>query len=115
MSDEPTRRTCSLVDERDGESCVVCGYSLHVVIGARHHRKPRSHASKAEKHQTYNLIDVCEKCHRYIHAHPTWAYDMGYLVHTWDDPSKKPLMHGSRGWVYLDDSGHCLKEIEVAA
>ena len=33
-----------------------------------------------------NLISLCRECHMYVHAHPAYAYEAGYLVHSWDDP-----------------------------
>lgn len=105
---EPTSKTCGLVDERDQQCCVVCGMSLYAVSGSRHHRRPRSHKFGG-LHLPANLILVCGSgttgCHGKIHANPAWAYQMGYLVHSWDTPEKVPLKHHEYGWCLLDENG----------
>jgi arginine/ornithine N-succinyltransferase beta subunit len=40
-----------------------------------------------------NLISLCRECHTYIHAHPAYAYESGYLVHSWDDPEIVKIIH----------------------
>jgi 5-methylcytosine-specific restriction endonuclease McrA len=45
--------------------------------GHLHHKLMRSQGGK---HTEGNLVDVCEPCHMYIHAHPNWAYENGWLV-----------------------------------
>lgn len=57
------------VYRRDGYRCVAC--PRPVVVGAvdelkrahPHHIRPRSLASKAEKHTTANVCTVCPFCH----------------------------------------------------
>jgi hypothetical protein len=114
---EPKTKTCMLVDERDQRACVVCGRSLYAVSGSRHHRRPRSHKF-AGLHEASNLIDVCgsgtQGCHGYIHAHPSWAYEHGYLVHSWQDPAIVPVIIHGLGPRLLDDSGQYI-EMEKAA
>jgi hypothetical protein len=73
-------------------------------------------------HDVSNLICVCGTgvtgCHGLIHKYQTWAYENGWLVKGTSDlilPVDTPIMVHGRGLVYLDDSGHYLKEIEVAA
>lgn len=103
--DQPSSEICEIVDQRDGRSCARCGKSLYTVYGARHHRKLRSQASKAEKHTASNLIDVCETCHRWIHAHPAESYERGYLIHSYESPEDVPIYHKRYGWVMLDNNG----------
>lgn len=45
--------------------------------GHLHHKLMRSQGGP---HTEANLIDVCPNCHSYIHGHPNWAYENGYLV-----------------------------------
>lgn len=45
--------------------------------GHLHHKLMRSQGGK---HVQENLIDVCRPCHEYIHSHPNWSYEQGYLV-----------------------------------
>lgn len=42
-----------------------------------HHKLMRSAGGK---HTPENLLDLCTTGHRYIHAHPGWAYEQGYLT-----------------------------------
>lgn len=103
--DQPSRETCDIVDKRDDWSCTRCGKSLYAVVGARHHRKLRSQASKEEKHTAANLIDVCETCHEWIHANPALAYEHGLMVHGFDDPREVPIDHAKWGTCYLWNDG----------
>ena len=66
------------VRRRSGGWCEVThpgctGRAEHV-----HHVLPRS--GGGHNHPD-NLLDVCGAGHRYIHDHPRWAYDYGYLAH----------------------------------
>jgi hypothetical protein len=36
-------------------------------------------------------MELCWKCHGEIHAEPAWAYEHGYLVHSYDDPASVPV------------------------
>lgn len=45
--------------------------------GHLHHKLMRSQGGG---HTEGNLIDVCPPCHGYIHGHPAWAYERGFLV-----------------------------------
>lgn len=102
---EPSRKTCEMVDERDEQCCVRCGVSLWAKIGARHHRKPRSHCSGKEKHLAGNLIDICEQCHRHVHAHPCESYETGFLVHSEAIAEEIPIKTYRHGWIQLNDDG----------
>jgi hypothetical protein len=31
-----------------------------------------------------NLLDLCDPCHRWVHAHPKISYDNGWLKHSWE-------------------------------
>jgi hypothetical protein len=52
------------------EVCTGGGYFLH-------HKVMRSHGGS---HSEGNLLDCCRSCHDYIHAHPTEAYERGWLI-----------------------------------
>lgn len=101
----PSRRVCKIVDTRDEERCVRCGISLWSVVGARHHRKPRSVAGKEEKHTAANLILVCRTCHGWVHAHPAEANEHGWWLHEWQDPSVVPVETVQHGLVILNPDG----------
>jgi hypothetical protein len=123
---EPSQKTKNLVDLRDGNSCVRCGHWLPGNPGGRHHRKKRSQCSKAEKHQVYNVVDICGTgttgCHGWVHSHMAESYALGYLVHGYADPREVPIKHFRYGWCRLDVEGGFerlssdeIKELEVAA
>lgn len=42
-----------------------------------HHRLPRSGGGS---HDLDNLLVICSKAHRYIHAHPAESYERGWLL-----------------------------------
>jgi hypothetical protein len=108
---QPSRKTCQLVDERDGYCCVRCGKSLYSALAfSRHHRRMRSHSFPG-LHLPANVIDVCgsgsEGCHGYIHQHPAESYEKGWLVHSWEDrPETMPVLTANHGWVLLDNDGN---------
>lgn len=60
----------------------ICQVCLHSPAVHTHHRKMRSQGGTDE---SVNLMKVCSWCHNEIHANPTWAYEQGYLVHSWDE------------------------------
>lgn len=43
----------------------------------RHHKLPRSAGGDDTPE---NTTDLCGACHRYVHAHPTFGYESGYLI-----------------------------------
>ena len=51
-----------------------------------HHRKLRRHGDE----RPVNLMRVCADCHQEIHANPAESYEMGWMVHSWDDPAEVP-------------------------
>jgi len=112
---EPSRKTTSLIDARDNQSCVRCGVSLEVVSGSRHHRKPRAIGG----HGVANLILLCGSgvtgCHGWAHAHPVRAVAAGLIIpgNNRAQPSGVPVLvrwlgvepHQSHVWVLLADDG----------
>lgn len=113
--DQPSKETCELVDRRDSYRCVRCGVSLYTTYGARHHRKLRSHSYGQEKHSASNLIDLCESCHGWVHAHPEESYENGWMVHGWDNPTLVPVTVGGNGRFLLDDYGKARNVTGVVA
>ncbi len=55
---------------------VCAGRAAH-----RHHRLRRSQGGGDEP---ANTLDVCGRCHDWIHAHPQAAYARGWLRHSWE-------------------------------
>lgn len=114
----PSRRTVALVKQRDGLRCVRCGRFLEGVPASIHHRRMRSHKFTG-LHEPSNLICLCGTgstgCHGWVHAHPKEAYEQGWLVHGWNDPTYIPVFIHSNRFIFLDDAGHYLNKVEIAA
>lgn len=107
-TDNPSKKTCDMVDRRDGYRCVRCGRSLYAVSGSRHHRMLRKQAPKSIKHNVENLILLCGSgdtgCHGYVHANPAESYGKGWMVKSYEIPASKPLLT-FHGWVLLHHDG----------
>lgn len=66
------------VERRSGGNCeAAVTANCRRRGGHLHHKLMRSQGGP---HTEANLIDVCLHCHGYIHNHPNWAYENGYLV-----------------------------------
>ena len=52
-----------------------------------HHKKRRSQLGL---HSLDNLVDLCTNCHTYAHANPKFSFEVGLLIHEWDDTSIDP-------------------------
>lgn len=55
---------------------VCCGRAVH-----RHHRLMRSQGGGDE---ASNTLDLCSPCHLFIHGHPAFSYERGFLLHPFD-------------------------------
>jgi hypothetical protein len=96
-------RAKRLVLARDGH-CLRCLGEAEVV----HHRIPRGMggAGPEVSYGLANLVCLCNPCHNWCHENPAEAYDLGFLLHQWDDPEDVPLTvkPGTR-WVLLTNRG----------
>lgn len=54
----------------------------------RHHRKLRSQGGKDEPG---NIMLVTPEQHDWIHHHVGLSYELGWLVHSWDNPATVPI------------------------
>jgi hypothetical protein len=108
MSAVPKRVT-ALVDGRDAEECQLCGISLIVRSGSRHHRLRRAVAG----HRVSDLILLCgsgsSQCHGWAHSHPEAARALGIIIPANRrpelNPAQVPLFTFRYGWVLLGDDG----------
>lgn len=66
---------------------ILCAACEAAPAAHMHHRKLRSQGGNDEPE---NLLPVCVECHTWIHANPGAAYELGLLVHSWDDPADVP-------------------------
>jgi hypothetical protein len=82
---------------RDGNHCRRCGRSIVDFPASLHHRQPKGSGggSPARYDRVENLITMCGSgttgCHGWAHT-ATERYDLGWLVHRWDEPSEIPLV-----------------------
>ena len=76
---------------RDDWKCVKCSGAANDV----HHRQLRGMGGSKLLDYPANLISLCRTCHSYIHANPAESYELGYLVHSWDDPEDIPIVEGT--------------------
>lgn len=82
-------RVRQAVAERSGFVCEVCREARAVHI---HHRKLRSQGGR---HEPANLLHLCNRCHRDVHANPERSYSLGFLVRGWADPAEVPVFAGA--------------------
>jgi len=87
----------------DGQ-CERCGRIIHQLgpaleDGSRHHRHRQDQGGR---NRLYNLVLVCVKCHRWIHAHEDLAAQDGWILPC--DTAAVPLLRHD-GWVLLGARG----------
>lgn len=75
LSDHPWCQAGQLIEDPDHQ---CQGRSMDV-----HERKKRSQGGSLE--DPHNLLAVCRLCHGWIDAHPAHSYDLGLLIHGWDE------------------------------
>lgn len=107
--------TRSIVWDRCGGLCEVCGRTMDPTDWALHHRKLRSHGGPDTPS---NALAVHHRCHNLatgsIHLAVAHALDQGWLVSSWNDPTRTTVLIAGRGLVLLDDAGLYLDAEEVA-
>lgn len=111
----PSRKVRALVLARDGFACVRCGRSVIGIRASVHHRKRRSQGGA---NTPDNLAVMCGTgttgCHGWVHAHPNWARDAGWLVRSGDDPAQVPMLATSGLLTWLAPDGEYATEPPVA-
>jgi hypothetical protein len=95
---------------RDGNHCRRCGRSIVDFPASLHHRQPKGSGggSPARYDRVENLITLCGSgttgCHGWAHT-ATERYDLGWLVHRWDEPSEIPLIDLAGRTFFLTEEG----------
>lgn len=56
-------------------------------------------------HTAAGVLHLCRACHRWCHARPAEAKDLGLMLDEHQDPTVEPLAYRGAGWVHLDDCG----------
>ena len=87
-SPEERREARSTLHHRAKGRCELCGQGVHFTVAEAHHRQMRSQLGPD---RLDNLMWLHPGCHQWIHLHPGWAYESGWLVHSWDNPSEVPV------------------------
>lgn len=111
----PDAQTVEAVEDRDQQSCVVCGrwlepYGRGSSWSIHHRRRIRT------DNRMCNLIAVCggadvHGCHQEIHANVAKAEEAGWLVKKCFDPADKVMAHSQYGWVLLTPMGNVIQAI----
>ena len=52
-----------------------------------------------------NALALCSRDHRWCHANPAKARDLGWLLRSTDDPLSVPAVMAWRGWFLLANDG----------
>lgn len=92
-------------------SCGFCEGCGKRPVSDIHHRK---YKSRGGGHEVENLLALCggpggmaggnhSGCHGI--AHSAEGHELGWSVHSWDDPGSKPVKHARYGVVYLTPTG----------
>jgi hypothetical protein len=81
---------------RAGGYCDLCRKRLPVDTWQCHHRLLRS---RGGTDSLVNLIALHTNCHTWIHNHPTWADDNGFMVPTHHDPLVWPVHRWQLAWM----------------
>lgn len=72
------REVRPLVRERSGGRCEIRIPS--VCDGAAHHVHHRRTRKRGGDNSMENLLDTCVACHGYLHDHPLWSEELGFLL-----------------------------------
>lgn len=92
-----------VVKKRAGGVCERCGKKLNrhkgKNLGSMHHRFKREYGGVDS---AANLLYLCLRCHRSIHADEYGAGQEGFVV---DYPEMTPVKLRGRGWVVLTSEG----------
>ena len=105
----------ALVRRRAKGKCEGCGKKISKRINSKsqgtiHHRYPQRNG---RDNSIPNLMLMCLKCHREVHAWEEYAAMHGHIVHS--DPGATPvLLHRTR-WVLLTPSGDYAEVPEAEA
>lgn len=103
----PSAATVTLVRERDGQACVLCGTTNNLTT---HHRRARGMGGSRWPgiNLPTNLLTLCGSgttgCHGFVESYRNTARTQGYLVSQHADPAELPVFT-HHGWVLLDNEG----------
>lgn len=98
MSAIPTKAR-EVVRARQNSQCARCGNRYAEL----HHRQRRREAG----HGYEILVGLCGTCHKWAHANPVRAKEVGYIVDPYVSDVAAVPIKTFMGWMTLDDAGDC--------
>lgn len=108
--DAPTRSATEVFAESRGRRLVYArstGLCEAAADGCEVRAREWQHRKNRSQRGTWapsNGLHVCRACHRWIHANPTAARGLGWMVWSFEDPAEIPVMRWQLP-VLLDDDG----------
>lgn len=93
MSSTPEWLRRAAYDRADGVCEAMCSPGCGWFGTDVHHRQKRSQGGE---HALVNALWVCRSCHEFLESNPARSYEVGYLVHGWDEPTWPPRMYRGR-------------------
>jgi hypothetical protein len=90
--------------------CERCGRWLANVPSSVHHRKARHMGGTSDPtiNDPSNLVALCGTgttgCHGWIESNRGTALTEGWLVSSWDDPARTPVIVGGEQWLVTADA-----------
>ena len=72
------------VFERDGYKCRAQGFGGIVCQGPLDAHAPLMRSQGGDIYDPDQCVTVCRAHHDFIHAHPAWSYEAGWLVRSWE-------------------------------
>lgn len=101
------RRARRIVADRSNGVCERCSRARATDM---HHRKNRSQSGAWSPS---NLLHLCHRCHMEVTVNPRIAYEQGWSVPSYADPTTTPAWVAGWGFVLLTDSGE-FQDVEAA-
>jgi hypothetical protein len=90
----PGRKNRGKGTESLSSTAVPCAVRVEgVCTGRAQHRHHRKLRSRGGSNDPANLLDVCLRCHDYIHRHPKESIRRGWMLPSWADET--PLQEAS--------------------
>ncbi|QGJ92845.1 HNH endonuclease [Arthrobacter phage Beagle] len=101
MSAIPTRSRL-IVKERSNNQCSRCGN----LGGEWHHRRRRGIKAGHDPHCPCIGVWLCNTCHRFVHANPVRAQELGLIISAYEEEPWNVPMSTFMGWVANDCDGN---------
>jgi len=108
MSSDLPDDTKHLIRARAHGRCELCRHPDAALDVHHRQRRGMGGTSSLDIHLPSNLIAVCRRCHDWIHQHPSWAIDAGFIVPATSVPWRTLVWiwhvnYAAPAWYHLDD------------